>query len=143
MNVNLAVIYVKPGTLEFVDMVKAFVREFRCLKCGGCCDGSIGTSALSLDYQDLLAISRAGHIMPAIGEGFMPLPCVYLAKDKTCVVYQSRPKACRSFPWVADTVENGQHYPTLCLDCPGVQESLIKPEAIPLLTRRLEYAVSS
>lgn len=77
-----------------------------CLECANCCKT---TGPLFTD-KDIFSISKYLKIKPSIFvEKYLRIdeekdyvlkstPCVFLADDNSCTIYESRPKACRDFP---------------------------------------------
>ncbi|MBN1925836.1 MAG: YkgJ family cysteine cluster protein [Prolixibacteraceae bacterium] len=81
-------------------------QNFDCLNCANCCS----TISPIITVKDIDAISRKLKIKPArfIEENlhideendyvFKHTPCPFLLPDNFCMVYESRPKACREYP---------------------------------------------
>ena len=77
-----------------------------CLKCANCCTT---TGPLFTD-KDITTVSKHLRIKPSeFTDKFLQidedkdyvlnsLPCVFLADDNSCTIYDHRPKACREFP---------------------------------------------
>ena len=117
---------------QFLSFWSYYTKNFHCRECGGCCRGDIGTKKIMVDSADIKLIARTTKYskkkvltLMEIKEGgkYLPTPCPFLS-DNSCSIYQSRPKACRSFPWVGDTIEDGVLYPTLNITCPSIKEVL-------------------
>ena len=84
---------------------KAF-SKIDCLECANCCKG-LGPRITDKDIERL---SKFLKIKPnkfiddylKIDEDddyvFIEIPCPFLAPDNYCIVYESRPKACRDYP---------------------------------------------
>jgi len=108
-------------------MVNKYHQRFRCRLCAGCCNGQIGTTQTKIDAEDVKMLGKvlSDQEMLEIRAGsdgfYLPIPCPFLVANR-CSIYPFRPKACRSFPWVEDTIEEGQVFPTINLDCPGAKE---------------------
>lgn len=80
--------------------------QFDCLTCANCCKT---TSPVFTD-QDIARISRKLRMRPAVfTETYLQLddesdyvlreaPCPFLLDDNACMIYEVRPKACRSYP---------------------------------------------
>jgi len=94
-----------------IACIKAYSEDFKCEKCGHCCQFSI-----LLNKQDIQNIISSGHskeeflekknflnILKKDKSGF----CVFLNKDKTCNIYEARPKTCRKFPYLNYLVFKG------------------------------------
>jgi Fe-S-cluster containining protein len=86
-----------------------------CLECANCCKT---TGPLFTD-KDIFSISKFLKIKPSnFVEKYLRVdeekdyvlkttPCVFLADDNSCTIYESRPKACRDFPHT-DRVKQSQ-----------------------------------
>jgi len=119
-----------PISSQFTKIWRLFVKGFSCQECGGCCRGDIGTKRVWIDKEDIRNIITGTSVskkyikrISVVGENgrYLPTPCQFL-ENKMCTIYQYRPNACKSFPWVGDTIENGVHFPTLNIKCPAVKE---------------------
>lgn len=98
----------KPKALDdFVHQLHDDVfEEIDCLACANCCK-SLGPR---LTDNDVARLSKHLKIKPSdfvqeylqIDEDkdmvFKTMPCVFLLPDNYCMVYESRPKACREYP---------------------------------------------
>lgn len=124
----------KPKNLD--DIVHAIhneaFEEFDCLECANCCK-TIGPRLISKDIERL-----AKHLkmkVPDFMEQYIVIdedgdyvfkehPCPFLMPDNYCIVYESRPKACREYPHT----DRKRFYQILdlshknCETCPVVQE---------------------
>jgi Fe-S-cluster containining protein len=81
-------------------------EQFDCLTCANCCKT---TSPIFTD-RDIDRISRKLRLKPgAFIETYLIMdsdnhfvlkstPCFFLAADNTCVIYNDRPQACRTYP---------------------------------------------
>ena len=81
-------------------------RKFSCLDCANCCK-TIGPRLTDKDIERLakhLKIKTADFISQYVftdEDGdyvFREHPCPFLLPDNYCMVYDSRPKACREYP---------------------------------------------
>jgi len=81
-------------------------EKIKCLDCANCCSG-LGPRLLKKDIERLsahlkiktsdftdtyLRIDEDGDFV------FQSMPCPFLMQDNYCMVYSSRPKACREYP---------------------------------------------
>jgi len=103
------------------------LRAFQCLAdCGRCCRYKV-----SLHEQDCVRLTGAGCSIdtfrdntrsPARGYSACLArgadACVFLDGDKRCRVYEHRPLACRSYPYIRQAYTNVQL--DVDLSCPGV-----------------------
>jgi len=97
-----------PGKVDeaFQNLHEEVFSEVNCLDCGNCCK-SLGPK---LNSTDIRRISGALRIKPSEFEQkylrmdedddfvFSTMPCVFLAEDNTCKIYEDRPRACREYP---------------------------------------------
>jgi hypothetical protein len=81
-------------------------QQNNCLECGNCCR-ALGPRLLPADVERLakaLRMKTASFIDQYIRTDedgdmvFQSMPCPFLGSDNYCVVYESRPKACREYP---------------------------------------------
>ena len=91
---------------DFHDEHKAVFKELDCLECANCCKT---TSPIFLQ-EDIGRISsylkiKVGHFilkyleMDEDGDFVLQkAPCVFLAEDNKCKIYDVRPKACSEYP---------------------------------------------
>lgn len=80
--------------------------QFSCLDCANCCK-TIGPRLTNTDIRRLalhLKMKHAEFIKKYVTTDedrdfvFNEHPCPFLADDNICLVYESRPKACRDYP---------------------------------------------
>lgn len=83
-----------------------YSRAIDCLKCARCCR----TLGPRIESKDVERIAKALRMKPndvtdryfRIDEDgdtiFQSMPCPFLATDNYCMIYESRPKACREYP---------------------------------------------
>jgi Fe-S-cluster containining protein len=93
-------------TLFSEEHEKAF-QEIDCLNCANCCS-SLGPRITERDIDRLAKTTRMkpGQVTEAWlridEEGdyvFKEMPCPLLGGDKYCLYYESRPEACRRYPY--------------------------------------------
>jgi uncharacterized protein len=81
-------------------------EEIDCLNCANCCKG-LGPRLLNADIERLashfkMKVSAFMDCYLRIDEDndyvFKQMPCPFLMDDNYCMVYASRPKACREYP---------------------------------------------
>lgn len=98
----------KPKTLddEVHEMHHEAFSGFNCLDCANCCK-TIGPRLIDKDIERLakhLKMKPSDFIMQYIltdEDGdfvFKDHPCPFLLPDNYCMVYESRPRACREYP---------------------------------------------
>lgn len=94
---------------EIEDLDSSVFSKINCLSCANCC------KTISPVFKDRDIVRLAAHfkIRPAIftekylfmdSDGDYVLkttPCPFLASDNSCMVYEQRPHACRSYPHTA------------------------------------------
>lgn len=118
-------------------------QEIDCLDCANCCK-SISPTLYDKDIERLskhLKIKPSQFVAEYLyldDEGdyvFKQTPCPFLLPDNYCLVYESRPKACREYPHT----DRSRFYQLLNLT---LKNSLICPavfELIERLKQRKEY----
>jgi len=114
--------------------------RFQCTGCGDCCSGAPGyvwinkaeveamAAVLGLDadkflkkYVRLVGI-RKSLIERADGD------CILLDKHKrTCLVYEARPRQCRTWPFWASNLSTLQAWEETCRECPGAGTGPLVP----------------
>ncbi len=90
----------------FQDLHYSEFETFNCLDCANCCS----TISPIVSYNDVERLAKALRKRPSElvteyfkvdSDGdyvFRTSPCPFLMPDKYCMVYESRPKACREYP---------------------------------------------
>ncbi|MEL0225718.1 MAG: YkgJ family cysteine cluster protein, partial [Flavobacteriaceae bacterium] len=80
--------------------------QTNCLDCANCCK----TTGPLFERKDIERIAKYLRLKPAQFEAqylridedndwvLQQVPCAFLGEDKTCSIYDVRPKACREFP---------------------------------------------
>ncbi len=98
----------KPRDLDyqFHELHNETFQQIDCLECANCCKT---TSPIFLE-SDIERLSKALKMkVPSFIEEYLTLdeeqdyvlkqaPCPFLGADNKCIVYESRPKACREYP---------------------------------------------
>jgi uncharacterized protein len=91
---------------EIAGLEEEEFAVFSCLSCANCCK----TTSPIFYETDITRLSRALRMKPGeVVEKFLKIdgdgdyvlkgsPCVFLAEDNSCVVYEARPAACREYP---------------------------------------------
>lgn len=98
----------KPQKLDKL-MLDLHVDEFRkidCLECANCCktispsifDSDVRRMAVALKIKVPDFIDK--YLIPDKDNDFVfnETPCPFLEEDNRCVIYESRPRACREYP---------------------------------------------
>jgi uncharacterized protein len=125
---------IKPKVLDQIFSLahdEAF-RKTNCLECANCCK-TTSPIFLQTDIDRLARVFRMksadfmDRYLYRDGEGDFVLnssPCPFLKSDNTCLVYESRPKACREYPHTNRKNMHGILNLTLknSLICPAVNE---------------------
>lgn len=115
--------------------------NFKCTECGKCCSGPSGfiwiTEEDAISMSKTLGISVQEFKLKYIRKRDNRLAlvekknkdnsydCVFL-KDKKCLVYQSRPKQCRTFPWWQENLNSPESWALAAQDCEGINPSAPK-----------------
>ena len=105
---------------------------FKCLKCSSCCSGFPGYVWITNDEIEktslFLKISKKDFIKKytrqikgqiSLKENLINFDCCFL-KDKKCLIYETRPKQCRSFPWWENNLKDLESWQSLKDSCPGI-----------------------
>ncbi len=79
---------------------------FDCLECANCCSSispiitekDIDRLSKNLKIKPSIFIEKYLHIDEENDYVFNDTPCPFLLKDNYCILYESRPKACREYP---------------------------------------------
>lgn len=98
----------KPKNIDdrFHELHANAFEHFDCLQCANCCS-SISPIVSEKDIDRLAKhfkkkagdlISAYFHIDEDFDYVFNETPCPFLMPDNYCMVYESRPKACREYP---------------------------------------------
>ena len=98
----------KPKNLDYVvhELHEEAFDKFSCVDCANCCK-TIGPRLIDKDIKRLakhLKMKTSDFISQYIltdEDGdfvFREHPCPFLLPDNYCMVYESRPKACREYP---------------------------------------------
>jgi len=98
----------KPAAADkiFHQLHEEAFEQINCLDCANCCSG-LGPRLLKKDIERLSAhlkmkTSELIDTYLQVDEDgdfvFQSMPCPFLMEDNYCMVYSSRPKACREYP---------------------------------------------
>lgn len=83
-------------------------KQIDCLACGHCCK----SLQIVVDDKDIQRLAQRFQMTPQKfakqyvdrdqdgTQYFKSTPCVFLADDNRCTVYEDRPQACRDFPYL-------------------------------------------
>ncbi len=116
--------------------------RFKCTECGKCCTGSPGNVWVS--EQEMSSISKLLNIsielfkrkyvrqrnnrFALIEKKSQNNDCIFL-KDNKCLIYQARPKQCRTFPWWRENLNSEDSWKSAAEDCEGIND---KAPLVPL-----------
>lgn len=106
--------------------------SFECTQCGACCSGEPGFVFVDQDEIEAMAATMKMEV-PAFEHKFtrrvgnrvslVEYPdgdCIFLdPKSRHCLVYQSRPIQCRTWPFWDSTLETKADWEETCEVCPG------------------------
>ncbi|MEQ8473987.1 MAG: YkgJ family cysteine cluster protein [Marinoscillum sp.] len=98
----------KPKDLDdqFHNLHELTFREIDCLECANCCK----TTSPIFQISDIERLSKTLRMkLPEFIDTYLEIdddqdyvlksvPCPFLGNDNKCIVYESRPKACREYP---------------------------------------------
>lgn len=112
--------------------------RFQCTECGKCCSGSPGyvwvTEPEMESIAQILKISLEAFKKKYVRQKYNryalvekqsinnDYDCVFL-KDKKCMIYQARPKQCRTFPWWKENLRTEESWKLAAQNCEGIQDS--------------------
>lgn len=112
--------------------------RFQCTECGKCCSGSPGyvwvTEPEMESIAQILKISLEAFKKKYVRQKYNryalvekqsinnDYDCVFL-KDKKCMIYQARPKQCRTFPWWKENLRAEESWKLAAQNCEGIQDS--------------------
>jgi uncharacterized protein len=106
--------------------------RFECAKCGKCCriaDGVVYFSEFDAERMAKhLKISRDSFIKKfthkefkmRVLNSFPNGDCVFWVEDRGCIIYDSRPEQCRSFPFWKSNLISQRTWDMSAQDCPGM-----------------------
>ncbi len=113
--------------------------QFSCTGCGQCCTGSSGF--VWVTDEDLTAIAE--YLGRPIGEirllhtrfaqGKISLrehpngDCIYLDRNRRCMIYPIRPIQCRTWPFWEQTTRTPETWQQTCEVCPGAGTGTFVP----------------
>lgn len=88
------------------DLHNRFSSEIDCLACANCCktlgpaiyDKDIDRMAKALKMRPSEVVDTYLRIDEDGDYVFKTMPCPFLMPDNYCMIYESRPKACREYP---------------------------------------------
>ena len=131
---------INPSKLDslFLEYHNDIFAKTDCLECGNCCIG-LGPRLSDTDIKRLsehLKIKSSSFIDQYLRVDedkdyvFKAMPCPFLLEDNFCIVYKSRPKACREYPHTNQ--KNMRSILNICVKnieiCPVVAEIFEKLE---------------
>lgn len=111
--------------------------RFQCTECGKCCTGASGFVWVSIEEITAMAVqlqissdlfkrkyirrrnNRFALTEKKISES--EFACVFL-QGKQCLVYQSRPVQCRTFPWWKENLNTKESWELAAQDCEGIHQ---------------------
>lgn len=104
--------------------------RFQCRQCGSCCTGAPGfvwvtereTKSLAAMLQMSLQEFTDKYLRRVGGRVSLKERAngdCFLFQDKKCLVYQSRPRQCRTYPFWKECLSSEQHWDLYVRDCPG------------------------
>ena len=114
--------------------------RFECQRCGSCCSGFSGTVRVSDEEIVVLAhclgITEAGfrkNYTRIVGYGAISLiekenkDCVFFERERGCMVYEDRPRQCRTWPFWRYNVYSPSHWKREAKRCPGMNRGQLYP----------------
>lgn len=112
--------------------------RFECTQCGNCCSGP-STGYVWVDDEEIAALAIAygmGDDVDGFERKFVRRvgikrslveyadgDCIFLEPDsRSCMLYEARPKQCRSWPFWDCNLESPQAWSTAAKGCPGCNQ---------------------
>ena len=119
-------------------MSDAWYRDglsFECTGCGRCCTGSPGYVWILPEEMDEMArylgISTQGFVRrysrwvddrQSLTERAPGFDCVFLTRDRGCLVYPARPLQCRTYPWWPENLVSPGSWQQAARACEGIRD---------------------
>jgi len=107
--------------------------HFKCLKCSKCCCGFPGYVWINEDeiekISKFLKISKKPFLkkytryvsgLISLKENLINYDCCFL-KNKKCIIYEVRPKQCKTFPFWENNLKDLNSWQALKKYCPGIE----------------------
>jgi Fe-S-cluster containining protein len=114
--------------------------RFECLRCGSCCTGFSGTVRVSdeeiaafAQNLDLPEAEFRKNYTRIVGGGAVSLvekenkDCIFFDKECGCIVYEDRPRQCRTWPFWRYNVCSPAHWKRGAKRCPGMNRGHLYP----------------
>ncbi|MDP6443523.1 MAG: YkgJ family cysteine cluster protein [Pirellulaceae bacterium] len=106
--------------------------RFECSQCGECCTGGpgyvwvnkaeIAAMAATIGETDIAAFElkyvRKIGVRKSLKE-FANYDCVFLDERRRCLVYNDRPRQCRTWPFWDSNLRSAESWRQTCEVCPG------------------------
>lgn len=121
------------GGRDMSDWIQEGLR-FKCTECGKCCTGSPGYVWVTLDEMEKIAASLhltldefTRRYVKKVDNRYSLIDnpsnyaCIFL-KDKRCMIYENRPKQCRTFPWWDDNLSSPESWRACQERCEGIND---------------------
>ena len=118
--------------------------RFSCIRCSACCRFDSGyvylsendtyalAAALNLSYQDFIQsycrwVSSSNGVFTLSLKEKSNYDCVFWASKplEGCLVYESRPLQCRSFPFWHSILDNKYRWKITAKSCPGMDKGAL------------------
>ena len=107
--------------------------RFECTRCGNCCTGSPGTVLVNDEEIAALAVrlelgdeefrSRYTRVLYDGTVSLQEKPdydCVFYSRSEGCLVYEDRPRQCRTWPFWGSNLETSASWAREATGCPGM-----------------------
>lgn len=108
--------------------------RFGCTECGQCCTGAPGyvwitddeiiemAAALNIPVEEFVEkYTRLVNGEISLKEHPKTYDCVFL-RDKKCLLYKSRPKQCRTFPFWPENISTKEAWDETAQRCEGIHD---------------------
>jgi Fe-S-cluster containining protein len=109
--------------------------RFKCTECGKCCTGGPGYVWITEQEMENIArllnittelfkrkyIRQVNNRFALVEKKSQNFDCIFL-KDKKCMVYQARPKQCRTYPWWRENLNTPESWKIAAQTCEGIND---------------------
>ncbi len=111
--------------------------RFECQRCGSCCSGGPGhvwvsdeeITSIARRLQIQVLIFRKQYTINMDEEGIRLTErqnndCVFFNPNQGCVIYEDRPRQCRTWPFWNTNIETHKNWNSLRKTCKGINRGL-------------------
>lgn len=109
--------------------------RFKCTECGKCCTGKPGFVWVTLHEIEAMAkalnvsvdlfkrkyVRQRNNQYALVEKTSQNNACIFLSGTK-CMVYQARPKQCRTYPWWKENLNSEESWQLAAQSCEGIND---------------------